>query len=100
MGQRLFDPPNVAGWPGGASWLNSGTWLNRLNFANRIVTARYNPERPNHDTAYLDLPALLEGHGLTTPDSVVQYFVNLLVDGQVSPIAYEILLEYGAAGRN
>ena len=34
MGQVLFYPPNVAGWPGGASWINSSTLLNRLNFAN------------------------------------------------------------------
>ena len=34
MGQTLFDPPNVAGWPGdmvSALWLNSGTWMTRLN---------------------------------------------------------------------
>ena len=100
MGQRLLDPPNVAGWPGGASWLNSGTWLARLNFVNRMVTARYNPERPNHDTAYLDLPGLLEGHGLTTPENVVQYLLDLLVDGHVSPAAQKILLEYAGEGRN
>src|SRR5258708_40092967 len=34
MGQLLFFPPNVAGWPGGASWINSSTLLNRINFAN------------------------------------------------------------------
>nr|MBA3823597.1 DUF1800 domain-containing protein [Ktedonobacterales bacterium] len=40
MGQRLFDPPNVAGWVGdqrSASWLNSGTWLARLNHINAIL---------------------------------------------------------------
>lgn len=27
MGQQLFEPPNVAGWPGGASWVStSATW--------------------------------------------------------------------------
>jgi uncharacterized protein (DUF1800 family) len=34
MGQMLFYPPNVAGWPGGSSWINSSTLLNRINFAN------------------------------------------------------------------
>ena len=34
MGQVLFYPPNVAGWPGGTSWINSSTLLNRINFAN------------------------------------------------------------------
>src|SRR3989440_6411386 len=34
MGQVLFYPPNVAGWPGGSSWVNSSTLLSRINFAN------------------------------------------------------------------
>ena len=34
MGQVLFYPPNVAGWPGGSSWINSSTLLSRINFAN------------------------------------------------------------------
>ena len=34
MGQVLFYPPNVAGWPGGTSWVNSTTLLARINFAN------------------------------------------------------------------
>jgi uncharacterized protein (DUF1800 family) len=34
MGQVLFYPPNVAGWPAGASWINSSTLLNRINFTN------------------------------------------------------------------
>src|SRR5437588_2145694 len=33
MGQVLFYPPNVAGWPAGASWINSSTLLTRINFA-------------------------------------------------------------------
>ena len=34
MGQVLFYPPNVAGWPSGSSWINSATLLDRINFAN------------------------------------------------------------------
>ena len=33
MGQNLFAPPNVKGWPGGTSWLNTSTVLERDNFA-------------------------------------------------------------------
>jgi hypothetical protein len=33
MGQTLFAPPNVKGWPGGPSWLNTATLLERDNFA-------------------------------------------------------------------
>jgi uncharacterized protein (DUF1800 family) len=37
MGQVLFYPPNVAGWPGGNSWINSSALLSRLNFANALA---------------------------------------------------------------
>ncbi len=33
MGMELFEPPNVAGWPGGLRWITTGTLVNRLDFA-------------------------------------------------------------------
>jgi uncharacterized protein (DUF1800 family) len=32
MGQDLFDPPNVGGWPGGRDWINPRTMVLRSNF--------------------------------------------------------------------
>lgn len=37
MGQELFFPPDVNGWPGGADWINSNTLLVRYNFANFLM---------------------------------------------------------------
>ena len=37
LGQVLFDPPNVAGWPGGRSWIDNATLMLRLNLAPFIV---------------------------------------------------------------
>ncbi len=37
MGQQLFAPPNVKGWPGGKSWLNTSTILVRDNFAEALA---------------------------------------------------------------
>ena len=39
MGQILFYPPNVAGWPGGANWLTSQTVIARENFLASIVNS-------------------------------------------------------------
>jgi uncharacterized protein (DUF1800 family) len=39
MGQPLFAPPNVKGWPGGKNWLNTATVLARHNFALDIASA-------------------------------------------------------------
>ncbi|HXU50608.1 MAG TPA: DUF1800 domain-containing protein [Casimicrobiaceae bacterium] len=39
MGQNLFAPPNVRGWPGGDAWINSGTLLARKQFLARLARA-------------------------------------------------------------
>lgn len=36
LGQNLFSPPNVKGWPGGESWINSSTLLARKQFLDRV----------------------------------------------------------------
>jgi Protein of unknown function (DUF1800) len=33
LGQDLFYPPNVGGWPGGRSWLSTRGLIGRANFA-------------------------------------------------------------------
>jgi len=40
MGQRLFFPPTVAGWPGGENWLTSGTMIARQNFLTRLLNSQ------------------------------------------------------------
>jgi uncharacterized protein (DUF1800 family) len=36
LGQNLFSPPNVKGWPGGDAWINSTTLLARKQFLDRV----------------------------------------------------------------
>lgn len=37
MGQNLFAPPNVRGWPGGEAWINTQTLLARKQFLDRAL---------------------------------------------------------------
>jgi uncharacterized protein (DUF1800 family) len=37
MGQDLFDPPNVGGWPGGRAWVTSRGLVARANYAAALV---------------------------------------------------------------
>ena len=37
LGQDLFAPPNVKGWPGGDTWINSTTLLLRKQFLDRLT---------------------------------------------------------------
>ncbi len=39
MGQNLFAPPNVKGWPGGEAWINTTTLLARKQFLDRLTRA-------------------------------------------------------------
>lgn len=37
MGQDLFDPPNVGGWPGGRTWITSRTLVARANYVAALI---------------------------------------------------------------
>ena len=39
MGQNLFDPPDVGGWPLNESWISSNTVMARVNFVTSLVAA-------------------------------------------------------------
>ncbi|MBZ0167518.1 MAG: DUF1800 domain-containing protein, partial [Candidatus Omnitrophica bacterium] len=43
MGQDLFNPPNVKGWPGGTNWINSNTLTMRQQLTGRIFRAEEMP---------------------------------------------------------
>ncbi len=45
MGQNLFAPPNVKGWPGGKYWLNTSTVLARHNFALHVASSGLHEDR-------------------------------------------------------
>jgi uncharacterized protein (DUF1800 family) len=43
LGQDLFAPPNVRGWPGGEAWISATTLLGRKQFVERLLRS---DERP------------------------------------------------------
>ena len=51
MGQTLFDPPEVGGWPSNASWISSNNVLARVNFAQATLTGM--PRIPAFKNAHL-----------------------------------------------
>jgi uncharacterized protein (DUF1800 family) len=96
MGQELFNPPNVAGWPGGASWLSSGSWLARLNLANRVaggVNASASADGAGNPHPY-PFGSSTATYGGATPDDVVQYLANVFLDGRIEPAQKQVLVDY------
>ena len=72
MGQVPFEPPNVAGWPGGATWLSSSSFFARVNFLDQLLFGPQGRPAP--------LPALSTA---TTADQVVDAALAALVDGSI-----------------
>ncbi len=44
MGQNLYSPPNVKGWPGGNAWIDTNTLLARKQFVDRLARADEAPQ--------------------------------------------------------
>jgi uncharacterized protein (DUF1800 family) len=74
LGQDLFYPPNVGGWPGGRAWLTTQAIIGRANYAAAVVEGRLSA-RP----VPLDGIALAQRHGRGRDlEDVVAFAAELL----------------------
>jgi hypothetical protein len=89
MGQSLFDPPNVKGWDGGAAWIATDTMMERFNFTTRLTQQKFDAIE-----GFVKPMALVQAQGLETPEAMITYFLNLLVDNNVPPSTSADLLQY------
>jgi uncharacterized protein (DUF1800 family) len=82
VGQDLFEPPNVGGWPGGRAWVHSRALIARANFATALLSGP-NAGRP---VAY-DAAAAAKDAGFADPAGVLTYHHRLLFGTDPSPEA-------------
>lgn len=94
MGQEPFNPPNVAGWPGGASWLSSGTWLARLNFIDRVIATIPPVGGTQSGSQQAEANLLSAFVAASSPSDAVDIILDLFHDGQVSPAQRQVLIDY------
>jgi uncharacterized protein (DUF1800 family) len=81
MGQSLFDPPDVNGWPSNASWISTNTVVERVNF----VTAALGRMKASLPSASAAIRRHLEGIVSPqtaslfnqAPDEVARWFIVL-----------------------
>jgi uncharacterized protein (DUF1800 family) len=74
LGQDLFYPPNVGGWPGGRSWLKTHAIIGRANFGVALVEGRLSA-RP----APLDGIALAKRHSRSGDlEDLLAFYAQLL----------------------
>jgi uncharacterized protein DUF1800 len=93
MGMRMLEPPDVAGWDWGTSWFNTATTLVRFNYANSVATTRLG-QNGVVTQIYVDPAALMKDKGLVSADDVVDYFLGLLVESEVSDDSRYALTQY------
>ncbi len=104
MGQSLFAPPNVKGWPGGRTWLNTATVLERNNFAAELTSGTVWAPPPEMSLFVVssDLPppkaldparALEDAHA-TTSEAVVDALIDVYAPGGVRAEAREKLVAF------
>jgi uncharacterized protein (DUF1800 family) len=75
LGQDLFYPPNVGGWPGGRSWLTTRSVIGRTNYAAALVEGK-RVGRPGP----MDALALARRHEAGKDlDSAVGFYTRLLL---------------------
>lgn len=93
LGQALFNPPTVKGWPEGTEWISASSLLARQNFANQLVTGRNAARKP-----WIAPVEELAAFGIDTDEDIVDFYLNVLVDGDVTPSMRNALLTYLASG--
>jgi uncharacterized protein (DUF1800 family) len=92
LGQDVFDPPNVKGWPGGNAWIASNTLLRRVTLMSRAARLPSAIEDPAGwlGDVFADEPidlriqrVLLAAPGVqdsAATDSVRQFVAQILTD--------------------
>jgi hypothetical protein len=100
MGQALFAPPNVKGWPGGRAWLNTSTVLERHNFAAALATGALWPAAGEADPPRaLDPARVVRESGATRPEEIIRVLLDLHLPGGVRDEARARLVAFVAEGR-
>lgn len=81
MGQILFYPPNVAGWPGGTNWITSQTMIARQNFVAGLLN------QPATAGSWLE-------HAPLDANAAAKQIVATVLQGDAPDQAYSQLVSY------
>jgi uncharacterized protein (DUF1800 family) len=80
MGQTLFDPPDVGGWPNNEAWISSNTVIERVNFVtSALAQARSLPSSRDAAQHHLDGVVGTQTAALLTQatDERTRWFITL-----------------------
>jgi uncharacterized protein (DUF1800 family) len=81
MGQSLFDPPDVGGWPNNESWISSNTVVERVNFVTAALAQLKTSVPAASDASRLHLDGVLSPQTATllnqAADDRARWFITL-----------------------
>jgi uncharacterized protein (DUF1800 family) len=80
MGQSLFDPPDVGGWPNNEAWISSNTVMERVNFVTAaLARAKSLPSSADAARHHLDGVVGTQTAALLNqaPDERTRWFITL-----------------------
>ncbi|MFN8557436.1 MAG: DUF1800 domain-containing protein [Dehalococcoidia bacterium] len=93
-GHVPLNPPTVEGWPGGREWISTTALLARYNLVSALL--RPGTDQPTH----VDVAGLLRSRGIAAADEMLDFFIDLMLDGDLSPAKRKILADYLVAQDN
>ncbi len=86
MGQTLFEPTSVAGWPVGQEWINTSTLFVRQNTCTYLLTGKLPNQRWEPGQVAYDPEPLLVGLEDRSPEVVANHLIDVLL-GDKTPAA-------------
>ena len=93
MGQTLFAPPNVGGWPSGLGWIGPSSLLGRYNLMLEVMSASRGTAL-NDEAIEVDAAALIIGQNPSTAVELVDLAVDRLLSDDIDPAQRDVLLAY------
>jgi uncharacterized protein (DUF1800 family) len=96
MGQYLMRPFDVSGWKEGLNWINTTFDLARFNYGNSLIALGTSQGGLSTDA----LRSLLVQNNAQTPEQVVDFMTNLMLQRPVSSQTRTNLVNYLRVGNN
>jgi uncharacterized protein (DUF1800 family) len=97
LGQVLFNPPNVAGWPGGRTWIDSSSLLLRMQLPSLMVGGSESKLKAKESGDDNDAFVARKGNNLRVEanwDKWVQVFDGVPLEKLSKAIAARLLVTY------
>ncbi len=98
LGQQLFLPPDVGGWPADAAWINTGAMLGRYNFLTILTSKRQDLDFGLPGDDFVPVQRVAQENELFLGADFVEYYLGAMLQGDVSLDTRHSLEDYLDAG--